>query len=226
MATLPTSPNVLTRNGPTFQGLAEANQQLQGFIAQPGLFGCRFNEPPPPYYSRSPTPHDSGPEGREEDDPALLLALERNARTFVANWERYRNEAMTQEEKEHELALRNRLRQQIATRKREEEEDFQRLLAETRLQATGIFGQPVSRDAEQLELHANTANKTTRKRKRETEDLLPPSTTARRRGRPRRTQNSELQKPIRRSARIASIQAEEVLRVASLPKERRTRGTA
>jgi hypothetical protein len=84
------------------------------------------------------------------DDPDLLLKLERNSRTFVANWEKYRNESMTEEEKRRELAERKMLREQFASRKREEAEDFMRLLDETcRRESTGLFVMPVSGDAEQ-----------------------------------------------------------------------------
>lgn len=146
MATPPTSSHLFTRDGPPFQPFAEANQQLP----QPCLFGHPVNELPPPHHSRSPTPPDLSIKDLKYDHPDLLLKLERNSRTFVANWMKYRNESMTKEEKRRELAERKMLREQYANTKREEAEDFMRLLDETcRRESTGLFEMPVSGDAEQ-----------------------------------------------------------------------------
>jgi hypothetical protein len=71
------------------------------------------------------------------DDPELLLKLKRNASTFVANWVRYRDESMTEEEKRHKC-------QQIARREQEKEEEFERLIENTCRKSTGLFVMPVS----------------------------------------------------------------------------------
>jgi hypothetical protein len=76
------------------------------------------------------------------DDPELLLKLKRNASTFVANWVRYRDESMTEEEKRHKC-------QQIARREQEKEEEFKRLIENTCRESTGLFVMPVSGDAKQ-----------------------------------------------------------------------------
>jgi hypothetical protein len=178
MATLPTSSHLFTRDGPTLQPPAEANQQLP----QSCLFGHGVNELPPSCHSRPPTPPELS---LNYDDPDLDLKLERNSRTYVANWEKYRNESMTEEQKRRELAEQKMLRELYASRKREEEEEtFKRLLEICKRQSTGLFIVPG--DAEQ----------------------------------------SELQSQGRDLAEHASIQAEEVLRAASLQKGQKTGETA
>jgi hypothetical protein len=181
MATLPASSHLFTRDGPTLQPPAEANQQLP----QPCLFGHGVNELPPSHHSRPPTPPELSLKDLKYDDPDLRLKLERNSRTFVANWEKYRNESMTEEQKRRELAEQKMLRELYASRKREEAEDFKRLLDEIcRRESTGLFIVPG--DAEQ----------------------------------------SELQSQGRDLAEHASIQAEEVLRAASLQKGQKAGETA
>jgi hypothetical protein len=138
MATPPTSSHLFTRDSPILQTFAEANQQLP----QPCLFGHQVNKLPPPYHSRSPTLPDLSIKDLKADDPELLLKLKRNASTFVANWVRYRDESMTEEEKRHEC-------QQIARREQEKEEEFNRLFENTCRESTGLFVMPVSRDAKQ-----------------------------------------------------------------------------
>jgi hypothetical protein len=181
MATLPASSHLFTRDGSTLQPPAEANQQLP----QPCLFGHGVNELPPPYHSRPPTPPELSLKDLKYDDPDLHLKLERNSRTFVANWEKYRNESITEEQKRHELAEQKMLRELYASRKREEAEDFKRLLDEIcRRESTGLFIVPG--DVEQ----------------------------------------SELQSQGRDLTEHASIQAEEVLRAASLQKGQKAGETA
>ena len=173
MATLPASSHLFTRDDPTLQPPREANQQLP----QPCLFGHGVNELPPPYHSRPPTPPELSLKDVKYDDPDLLLKLERNSRTFVANWEKYRNESMTEEQKWRELTEQKMLREHYASRKREEAAAFKRLLDEiSRRESTGLFVVPG--DAEQSELQSRGG------------DLV----------------------------EHVSIQAEEVLRAASLPK--------
>src|SRR5271163_3567358 len=139
MATLPASSHLFTRDGPTLQPFTEANQQLPQLC----LYVHGVTELPPPYHSRFPTLPELNLRDVKYDDPDLLLKLERNSRTWVANWEKYRNENMTEEQKRRELVELEMLRELHASRKREKEEAFIRLLDETcRRESTGLFMVP------------------------------------------------------------------------------------
>jgi hypothetical protein len=138
MVDQPRSPLLTTRQGPTFQSLAQANRSLGLFGAQGSGVLDRFNEEPPPYRSRSQTPIDVDEPDEQEEDPALLRRLEEAARNIPIKWAADPYAGMTQEEKQQALRWEKGLLERYEERMREGKERHEKQW--DRQPEFGLFG--------------------------------------------------------------------------------------